>query len=88
MDANDIYCDNQNCTKLTENPLFHDKSNHIEIKYHYIQDMVQRGAVKIWYDPTKEQVVDVLTKPLSHVRFEHFREKLGVVRKDLPGKRE
>ena len=42
-----IYCDNQSCVKLLENPVFHDKSKHIEIKYHYIKDMVQRGAVKL-----------------------------------------
>jgi hypothetical protein len=35
-----IYCDNQSCVKLAENPFFHDKSKHIEIKYHYIRDMV------------------------------------------------
>ena len=37
------------CVKLSENPVFHDKSKHIEIKYHYIRDMVQRGAVKLQY---------------------------------------
>jgi hypothetical protein len=35
-----IYCDNQSCVKLSENHVFHDKSKHIEIKYHYIRDMV------------------------------------------------
>ena len=47
LDATCIYCDNQNCVKLSENLVFHDKSKHIEIKYHYIRDMVQRGAVKL-----------------------------------------
>jgi len=42
-----IHCDNQSCVKITENHVFHDKSKHIEIKYHYIQDMVQRGAVEL-----------------------------------------
>ena len=50
--------------------------------------MVQRGDVKLQYVPIEEQVLDVLTKPLSRVKFEHFRAKLGVVRKDLPIKRE
>ena len=72
MDATEIYCDNQSCIELTENPVFHDKSKHIEIKYHYIRDMVQRGAVKLQYVPKEEQVADVLTKPLSHVKFENF----------------
>jgi hypothetical protein len=41
--------------------------------------MVQRGALKLQYVSTDEQVVDVLTKPLSRVKFEHFRDKLGIV---------
>ena len=52
--AIDIYCDNQSCIKLTENPMFHDKSKNIEIKYHYIWDMVHRGLVKLQYAPTEE----------------------------------
>ena len=52
MDANEFYCDNQSCIKLTENLVLHDNSNHIEIKYHYIWDMVEQGAVKLQYVPT------------------------------------
>ena len=40
LNATCIHCENQSCVKLLENPVFHDKSNHIEIKYHYIGDMV------------------------------------------------
>ena len=47
LDITCIYCNKQSCVKLLENPLFHDKSKHIEIKYHYIKDMVQRGVVKL-----------------------------------------
>ena len=49
LDATCIYWDNQSSMKLSENPLFHDKSKHIKIKYHYIRDMVQRGEVKLQY---------------------------------------
>jgi hypothetical protein len=49
---------------------------------------VQRGAIKLQYVSMDEHVVDVLTKPLSHVKFEHFQDKLGIVRKDLPRKGE
>jgi hypothetical protein len=79
-----ILCDNQRCIKMTENPVFHDRSKHIEIRYHFIRDMVQRGALKLQYISTDEQVVDVMTKPLSRVKFEHFRDKLGIVQKNLP----
>jgi hypothetical protein len=74
-----ILCDNQSCIKMTENPVFHDRSKHIEIRYHYICDMVQRGALKLQYISTDEQVADVLTKPLSRIKFEYFRDKLGIV---------
>jgi hypothetical protein len=64
---------------MMENLEFHDESKHIEIWYLFIRDMLQRGAIKLQYVSIDEQVVDVLTKPLSHVKFEHFRDKLGIV---------
>jgi hypothetical protein len=74
-----IHCDNQSCVKLSNNPVFHDRSKHIEIKYHFIQDMVQKGAVKLQYISTDEQIADILTKPLSREKFVYFRDKLGVM---------
>jgi hypothetical protein len=56
-----------------------DKSKHIEIKYHYIRDMVQRNAVHMQYLPTHEQIADIFTKPLARTKFEYFRERLGLV---------
>jgi hypothetical protein len=84
MEATTILCDNQSCIKMTKNPVFHDRSKHIEFRYHYIHDMVKRGALKLLYVSTDEQVADVLTKSLSRVKFEHFQDKLGIVRKDPP----
>ena len=86
LNATCIYCDNQSCVKLSENLVFHDKLKHIEIKYHYIKDMVQIGAVKLQYVATNEQIADVLTKPLARVKFEYFREKLGVLQIEVPSK--
>ena len=83
-----IYCDNQSCIKLTENPVFHDKSKHIGIKYHFIRDYVQKGAVKLENIPTDEQVVDILTKALPQGKHVYFRDMMGVVRKTFLGKRE
>jgi hypothetical protein len=79
MDSTIIHCDNQSCVKLSENPVFHDKSKHIEIKYHYIRDMVQRKAVHVQYLPTHEQIADIFTKPLARTKFEYFHERLGLV---------
>jgi hypothetical protein len=65
--------------KLSENTAFHNKSKHIGIKYHYIRDMVQRKAIHVQYLSTHEQVANVFTKPLARMKFEYFRETLGVV---------
>jgi hypothetical protein len=72
MEVTVILCDNQSYIKMMNNPVFHDNSKHIEIQYHYIRDMVQRGVVKLQYVGTNEQVADVLTKPLSRVKFEYL----------------
>ena len=86
LDATCIHCDNQSCVKLSENPVFHDKLKHIEIKYHYIRDMVQKGAVKLQYVTIDDQIANVLTKTLAKVKFKHFREKLGILQIEVPSK--
>jgi len=83
-----IYCDNQNCIKLSENPVFHDRSKHIEIRHHFIQDRIQKGAVKLQHISTDEQVAYILTKPLEKGKFVFFRERLGVVQNAFLTKRE
>lgn len=65
--------------KLYEKPVFHDGSKHIEIKYQYIQNIVQRGAVRLKYVLTDQQVADVLMKSLSQIKFAYFKEQLGIV---------
>jgi hypothetical protein len=56
LDSTMIYCDNQSCVKLSENPVFHDRSKHIEIKYYFLCDKVQRGEVVLQYISTDEQI--------------------------------
>jgi hypothetical protein len=78
LDPTVIHCDNQSCVKLLENPISHDSTKHVEIKYHYIRDIVQRKVVRVEYLPTDEQIVDVLTKPLARSKYVYFCDKLGV----------
>jgi hypothetical protein len=84
-----IHCDNQSCIKLSENPVFgHDRSKHIEIKYHFIRDWVQRGAMQLHYISNDEQIADILTKALPRGKHVYFRDKMGLVRNTFLGKRE
>lgn len=75
MEATKIFCDNQSCIKLFENPMFHDHSKHIDIRCHFIMDCVQRGAVQLEYTPIGNQLADVLTKALRRTKLVQFREQ-------------
>ena len=79
LDTTVILCDNQSGIRVSENLVFHDRSKHIDIRYHFIRDMVQQGFVGLDHIGTDEQVADILTKPLGKVKFLTFREKLGIV---------
>ena len=58
--------------------MFHDLSNHIEMRYHFIRDLVQIGALKLQYIRTDEQIADIFTKPFTASKFMYFRDKLGM----------
>jgi hypothetical protein len=83
-----VYCDNQSCIKLSENPVFHDRSKHIDIQYHFLRDRVQKGAMVLEYVPSNLQGGDILTKPLAKGKFEMLRERLGLVENTFLAKRE
>ena len=63
---------------MSVNLVFHDKTKHIEIQYHYIRDMVQKGAVKLQFVPIDDQTSYILTEPLLRTKFDYFRKRLGV----------
>jgi hypothetical protein len=83
-----IHCDNQSCIKLSENLVFHDRSKHIEIRYHFIRDWVQRGVVQLQYVSTDDQAAVILTKALPRGKHVYFRDKMGLVRNTFLSKRE
>ena len=73
---------------LSKNLVFHDRSKHIEFKYHFFGDYVQRGAVELHYISTDEQVAYILMKSLERGNHIYFRDKMGVVKNTFLGKRE
>jgi len=76
-----IFCDNLSSICLAENPVFHARTKHIEVHYHYIREKVLEGEIEIVHIKTEEQNADILTKSLHRVKFEKFREALGMVDK-------
>ena len=74
----DMRGDNQGAIALTKNPHLHERSKHIDVCYHYIRDLVEKGKLGVEYVPTSEMPADGFTKPLARVAFERFRGFLGV----------
>lgn len=70
--------DNKSAIALAKNPVYHDRSKHIDTRYHFIRDCVQVGSIDLVYVNTEVQLADMLTKPLGRQRFEELREKLGM----------
>ena len=73
-----IYCDNVGATYLCSNSVFHSRMKHVAIDYHFIQDQVQSGALRVTHVSSADQLVDVLTKPLLRSRFQELRVKIGI----------
>ena len=78
MDPTMIYCDNLSCINLFENIVFHDRSKHIDIWYHHLQDCVVKRIMLLMYVSTEEQDANILTKALSKCKFEFHRDRIGV----------
>jgi len=80
-----IFCDNLSSIRIAENPVFHARTKHIEVHYHYIREKVLEGEIEMVPTKTKEQFADIFTKSLNKAKFVKFREALGIVCKNKSG---
>uniref|UniRef100_A0A2N9IQH8 Reverse transcriptase Ty1/copia-type domain-containing protein n=1 Tax=Fagus sylvatica TaxID=28930 RepID=A0A2N9IQH8_FAGSY len=71
-----IWCDNTNAIALASNPVFHSRTKHIEVDYHFVRECVVRGDLHLHFISTEDQLADLFTKPLSTPRFLKLTSKL------------
>jgi len=71
-----LFVDNKSAISLSKNPVFHDKSKYIEIKFYFFKDQVSKEKLKLIYYNTEDQVIGVFTKSLKYLRIEKLRDFL------------
>ena len=67
-----LLVDNKSAIALSKNPVHHERSKHIDTRYHYVRECVERGQIDIEHVSTTEQLADILTKALGRVRSVAF----------------
>jgi hypothetical protein len=67
--AVELKVDSKSALALAKNSIFHEWSKHIRVKYHFIRGCLEEGSFKVCYINTKDQLVDLLTKPLGRIKF-------------------
>jgi hypothetical protein len=71
--------DNKSIIALIKNPVLHGQSKHIEVKYHLVRESVENDRIKVKFIRNEEQLSDILTTPLSKVKFLKLRTKIGLI---------
>ena len=77
-DPTKIYEDNQSTICMTNNPQFHGRAKHIDIKYHYVGEQVLAKVIELKYCESENMIADILTKGLGQKQFENLREHIGM----------
>jgi hypothetical protein len=75
-----LHNDNQSAHKLLVNPIFHNRTKHIDVRFHYCRDLIAKDLVSVKYLCTNDMPADLLTKSLNTVKHNKFMNALGIVK--------
>lgn len=84
-DATGIFCDNKASIAMTKNPTFHSRTKHIDIRFHFIRNLVASEKIILNYCNTNKQVADILTKSLPYAKHHYFICQMGVTNFEARG---
>ena len=78
VDTVEIMGDNRESLFSSQDPVFHKRTKHIDIRYHFIRWVIENGSIRLVYCPTDDMLADTLTKSLPSVKAKHFASELGL----------
>jgi len=73
-----LKCDNQAAIYIAKNPVFHERTKHIELDCHFVREQLLQGLVSLSHVSTKCQLADIMTKPVTGLNHHSILGKLGV----------
>jgi hypothetical protein len=74
-----LLCDNESAINLTNNPISHSRTKHVDFQHHFLRGHEAKGDIEIHHVSTKEQLADIITKPLDESRFCALRSELNIL---------
>jgi hypothetical protein len=75
----ELRVDSKSALALAKNPIFHERSKHIRVRHYFIRGFLEEESIKAGYINTKNQLVDLFTKPLGRIRFLELCSKTGMI---------
>ena len=73
-----LYCDNKAAISISENPVQHDRTKHVEVDRHFIKENIEGGIVELPFVRSEDQLADILTKAVNKRFFENVLCKLSI----------
>ncbi|GKE05085.1 hypothetical protein Tco_1397103 [Tanacetum coccineum] len=77
-----IFCDNTSAIAISNNPVLHLRTKHIDIRYHFLRDHILKGDIELHFIPTEYQLADIFTEPLDELTFTRLKAELGMLNND------
>ena len=77
-----IYCDSSSAIAISHNQIQHSRTKHIDIRYQFLKDNVQKSKIELIFVPSPEEIADVFTKALDEKDFNHFLKLFGMLNPD------
>jgi hypothetical protein len=74
----EIKIDNKSAISLIKNPVHHDRSKHIDVRFHFVRECAQDGLIEVSFIKTDSQLGDILTKALGRSKFEGLSANIGL----------
>jgi hypothetical protein len=74
-----LLCDNESTVKLANNPVQHSRTKHIDIRHHFLRDLVAKNGISLEGVRIEDQLADIFTKPLDEATFCRLRNELNVL---------